>query len=271
VASNEAAAKLARNGKEPEDQLHALDYMVYAYLQLGRDREAHLLIEEMNDIVGYNPERNTGPFALAASPARYVVERGDWPQAAQLNVRPTKFAYVEAIGHFARAIGAALSGGPDAAKVDLAKLTALRDKLSQANDSYWSQQVDIQAQIAAAWILFAERSYDEALRALSAAADAEDKTEKSTVTPGPLAPARELYGAILLERGMAREALAAFEATLAKEPNRLRGLTGAAKAAGQIDEKVKAKGYHEEILATVGNTDSSRPEIADARAFLRGF
>jgi hypothetical protein len=118
VASNEAAAKLARNGKEPEDQLHALDYMVYAYLQLGRDREAHLLIEEMNDIVGYNPERNTGPFALAASPARYVVERGDWPQAAQLNVRPTKFAYVEAIGHFARAIGAALSGGPDAAKVD---------------------------------------------------------------------------------------------------------------------------------------------------------
>jgi tetratricopeptide (TPR) repeat protein len=147
----------------------------------------------------------------------------------------------------------------------------LRDKLSQANDSYWSQQVDIQAQIAAAWILFAERSYDEALRALSAAADAEDKTEKSTVTPGPLAPARELYGAILLERGMAREALAAFEATLAKEPNRLRGLTGAAKAAGQIDEKVKAKGYHEEILATVGNTDSSRPEIADARAFLRGF
>ena len=269
IASNAAAAKLARNGKEADDQLHASDYMVYAYLQLGRDRDAHLLIEEMNTIAGYNAERNTGPFALAASPARYVVERGDWAQAAQLDVRPAKFAYVEAIGHFARAIGAARSGGLEAAKTDLAKLAELRDKLRQAKDGYWSQQVDIQAQIASAWVLFAERRYDEALDALSAAADAEDKTEKATVTPGPLAPARELYGAMLLERGRAREALAAFEGTLAKEPNRLRGLAGAAKAAEQLGDNAKARGYHEKILAMVGDTDGTRAEIADARAFLK--
>jgi tetratricopeptide (TPR) repeat protein len=269
VASNAAAAKLAKNGKEPDDQLHALDYMVYAYLQLGRDRDARLLIEEMNTISGYNADRNTGPFALAASPARYVVERGDWAQAAQLEVRPAKFAYVAAIGHFARAIGAARSGSPDAAKADVAKLTELRDKLREMKDDYWSQQVDIQAQIASSWVQFAEHRYDDALKALSAAADAEDKTEKATVTPGPLAPARELYAAMLLERGMAREALAAFEGALAKEPNRLRGLAGAAKAAEQVGDQAKARGYNEKILDMVGDTDSSRPEIADARGFLK--
>jgi hypothetical protein len=159
VASNAAAAKLAKNGKEPDDQLHALDYMVYAYLQLGRDRDARLLIEEMNTISGYNADRNTGPFALAASPARYAVERGDWAQAAQLEVRPAKFAYVAAIGHFARAIGAARSGSPDVAKVDVAMLTELRAKLREAKDDYWSQQVDIQAQIASSWAQFAEHRY----------------------------------------------------------------------------------------------------------------
>ena len=269
VASNAAAAKLAKSGREPDDQLHALDYMVYAYLQLGRDREASLLIEEMNTIAGYNPDRNTGPFALAASPARYLVERGDWERASQLDIRPAKFAYVEAIGHFARAIGAARSGRPEPAKADVAQLAALRDKLREAKDGYWSQQVDIQAQIASGWVLFAEQKYDEALKVLSAAADAEDKTEKATVTPGPLAPARELYGAMLLERGLAREALAAFEGTLAKEPNRLRGLAGAANAAERLGDKAKARGYHEKILAMVGDGDNTRPEIAAARAFLK--
>ena len=269
IASNAAAAKLAKDGKEPDDQLHASDYMVYAHLQLGRDREARALIEDMKTITGYNAERNTGPFALAASPARYAVERGDWAQAARLEILPSKFGYVEAIVHFARGVGAARSGNVDVAKAEVEKLTELRDKLREGKDAYWSQAVDIQAQIASGWVLFAEEKFGEALNALSAAADAEDKTEKATVTPGPLAPARELYGAMLMERGMAREALVAFEATLAKEPNRLRGLAGAAKAAEQLGDKAKARGYHEQILAIVGDTDSTRPEIADARAFLK--
>jgi hypothetical protein len=269
IASNAEAAKLAKDGNEPDDQLHASDYMVYAYLQLGRDREARALIDGMNTVTGYNAERNTGPFALAASPARYAVERGDWAQAAQLEIRPSKFGYVEGIGRFARAIGAARSGGLDVAKAEVVKLAELRDKLRQAKDAYWSQQVDIQAQIASGWVLFAEGNYTEALKALSAAADAEDQTEKATVTPGPLAPARELYGAMLLERGMARDSLAAFEATLAKEPNRLRTLAGAAKAAELSGDKVKAKAYSEKILAMVGDIESTRPEIGDARAFLK--
>jgi tetratricopeptide (TPR) repeat protein len=269
IASNAKAAKLAKDGKEPDDQLHASDYMVYAYLQLGRDREARALIDDMNTVTGYNAERNTGPFALAASPARYAVERGDWAQAAQLEVHPSKFGYVEAIGHFARAVGAARSGRPDIAKTEVSKLVELRDKLRESKDAYWSQQVDIQAQIASGWVQFAEGKYDEALKALSTAADAEDKTEKATVTPGPLAPARELYGAMLMERGMAPEALAEFEATLAKEPNRLHSLSGAAKAAEQSGDKDKARGYFEKLLAMVGDTDSTRPEIGEARAFLK--
>ena len=125
---------------------------------------------------------------------------------------------MQAITHFARALGAARSGNPEAAKADIARLGELRDKLRDAKDAYWSEQVDIQAQVASAWVLFAEGKREDALKAMSAAADAEDKTEKHPVTPGVPKPARELYGVLLLESGMAKEALAAFEATLKKEP-----------------------------------------------------
>jgi hypothetical protein len=117
---------------------------VYAHLQLAQDKQASDVIDDMNRIQGFNPEVRTGPFALAASPARYMVERGDWKGAADLPVRPTRFAYVDAITHFARALGAARSGDLAAAKLDMAKLGELRDKLRAANDTYWTEQADIQ-------------------------------------------------------------------------------------------------------------------------------
>jgi tetratricopeptide (TPR) repeat protein len=169
-----------------------------------------------------------------------MVERADWKGAADLQVPATKFAQVQALTHFARALGAARSGNPDAAKADIAKLAELRDKLREAKDAYWAEQVDIQRQVAAAFLLEAEGKHDDALKALSAAADAEDKTEKSPVTPGTPEPARELYGIMLLERGMAREALAAFEATIKKEPNRFNAIAGAAKAAERLGDQAKA-------------------------------
>ena len=196
------------------------------------------------------------------------MERGDWSGAAQLEVRPSKFSHVMAITHFARALGAARAGKPDAATADIAKLAELRDKLREAKDAYWSEQVDIQWQIANAWLLYAEGKYDEALKAMAAAAAAEDKTEKSPVTPGPIAPARELYGAMLLERGKAKEALAAFEATLKKEPHRLGATLGAAKAAEQIGDAAKARQYYAAAVALGENADPVRPEIAAARAFV---
>lgn len=248
IASNAEAARIARAEREPDDQLHASDYMVYAYLQLGLESKAREVIEEMNAVTGFNPERNTGPFALAASPARYVVERGDWKAAAQLEVRPTKFAYVEAMTRFARALGAARGGNPESARPEIVKLAALRDKLRQANDAYWADQVNIQWQAATAWTLYAEGRHAEALAAMTNAAEAEDQTEKGTVTPGPLAPARELLGTMLLEHGAYADALAAFEATLKKEPNRLRATAGAARAAEKAGDPARARAYNARLL-----------------------
>ena len=150
-----------------------------------------------------------------------------------------------------------------------ARLVELRDKLRDAKDAYWSEQVDIQRQVAAAWVLYAEGKRDDALNAMSAAADAEDKTEKHPVTPGVPKPARELYGVMLLDSGNAKDALTAFEATLKKEPNRLGAYAGAATSAAKAGDNAKAKEYYEKIVAIADGADDSRTEIADARAYLK--
>ena len=155
-----------------------------------------------------------------------------------------------------------------ALKADIEKLAELRDKLREDKDNYWSQIVDIQRQVAAAWVLHAEGKFDEALKAMSGAADAEDKTEKHVITPGPLAPARELYGQMLLNRGMAKEAFAAFEATKAKEPNRFQGYAGAAMAAEKAGDKAAARQNYQKLVVLTANADTERPEVAAARKFL---
>jgi hypothetical protein len=266
IASNIASARAAKDGKDFDEQMHAMDYMVYAYLQLAQDQRALGIVSEMKAVTGTN--RFAGAYALAVSPARYAVELGDWKSAAELQVRPSIYAYADAMTHFARALGAARIGNPAAAKADIAKLAELREKLREAKDAYWTEQVDIQWQIASAWVLYAEGKSEEALKAMSAAADAEDKTEKHPVTPGVPTPARELYGAMLLERGIAKEALAAFEATLAKEPHRLGAEIGAAKAAEKIGDAAKARTHYAAVVALGEAADPVRPEIAAARAFL---
>jgi tetratricopeptide (TPR) repeat protein len=268
IASNVVGERVARESKDFHDELHAMDYLVYAYLQLGQDAKAKAVIDAMNTVNGFTETFLPGPYALAVSPARYAVERGDWKVAAELQVRPSPLPQVQAITYFSRALGAARSGNPEAAKADIAKLAELRDKLRAAKDAYWSEQVDIQMQVASAWVLYAEGKRDDALKAMSAAADAEDKTEKHPVTPGGPKPARELYGVMLLESGMAKEALAAFEATLKKEPNRLEAYVGAAKAAEKSGDLVKAREYYGKVVAIAGDADKTRTEIAEARAFL---
>jgi tetratricopeptide (TPR) repeat protein len=266
IASNLASARAAKADKEWDDQMHAMDYLVYAYLQLGEDKNAQAVIGDMKATEGY--KRFAGYYANAASQARYAVERGDWKSAAELQVRPSQVAYADAVTHFARALGAARSGRPEAAQADVAKLAELRDKLREAKDAYWSEIVDIQRQVASAWLLHAEGKYDEALSAMRAAADAEDKTEKHPVTPGPLAPARELYGAMLLDRGQPAEALAAYEATLKKEPNRFNTYAGAAKAAEALGDRPKASAYYEKLVGLAADGDGDRPVLADAKQYL---
>jgi tetratricopeptide (TPR) repeat protein len=268
IDSNIASGRSAKAAGDFHEQLHAMDYLVYAYLQLGQDKKAKDVVDAMDTVTGFSETFIAGPYARAVSPARYAVERGDWKAAAALEVRPSPLPQVQAITYFARAVGAARSGDPTAAKVDVAKLAELQDKLVQAKDAYWAGQVDIQRQIAAAWVLYAEGKRDEALSAMNAAADAEDKTEKHPVTPGVPKPAREFYAGMLLESGMAKEALAAFEATLKKEPNRLDAYVGAARAAEKAGDPAKAREYYEKVVTVASDADKTRADVNDARVFL---
>jgi Tfp pilus assembly protein PilF len=267
AASNAASARAAKAGKELHDQLHAMDYQVYAHLQLAQDKQARAVVDEMMDVKGYNPNVRGGPYAVAASQARYMIERQDWKGAAALQLQPSRFAYVDAMTHFARALGAARAGDLQSASADIAQLAELREKLRQAKDAYWTEQVDIQWQIATAWVLAGENKHDEALAAMKAAADAEDKTEKAIVTPGAPMPARELYGLMLLSRAMPKEALAAFESTLEKEPNRFNAFAGAARAAELAGDRTKAKLYYEKLVA-LASGEADRLELKTARQFL---
>jgi len=267
IASNIVSERVAKESQDFHDELHSMDYLVYAYLQLAQDKKAHAVIDEMSKVTGFTETFLPGPYALAASPARYALERGNWAAAAALPVRPNPLANVQAITHFARALGAARAGNPEAAKADIAKLAELRDKLRAAKDAYWAEQVDIQSQVATAWVLHAEGKYEDALKAMSAAADAEDKTEKHPVTPGVPIPARELYGTMLLDRGKAAEALTAFEATIKKEPNRFGAYVGAAKAAAKAGDAAKARQYFAKVVELSADGDENRTEVAEARAF----
>lgn len=268
ISSNASAARAAKEEKSGHDQLHAMDYQVYAFLQLGQDDKAKAIIDEMPTVTGFTETFLAGPFALAASPARYAVERNDWKAAASLDVRPSPLPYVPAISWYAKALGAARSGDIETAKAGIAKLVELRDQLREKKDAYWSEQVDIQSRIATAWVQYASGNQDQALKMMSDAADAEDKTDKHPVTPGPLAPARDLYGAMLLQHGDANEALIAFEATMQKEPNRLNTILSAAKAAVASGDNVKARDYYSTALGLASNTSTTRPEVVQARAYL---
>jgi tetratricopeptide (TPR) repeat protein len=259
------------------EALHAMDYQAYAYLQMVQDRAARDVIERLPTVVAqFDPAATAGGaappmagyFALAAIPARYALERGAWDEAARLEVPTSGTPFTIAIAHFARALGAARSGRPAAASSDLERLAALRDRLTQAQDVYWAEQVDIQRRVAAAWVAFAEGRRGEALETLRAAAGAEDATDKSAVSPGPLAPARELLGEMLLEAGDAAGALTAFEASMAKEPGRFRGAFGAARAAEAAGAAAKAHAYYERTVEIAREADSPRPEIERARNYL---
>jgi hypothetical protein len=275
IETNRRSADAAHKAGGPAgagEELHALDYQIYAYLQLAQDKAAKTALDRAMSVVGGADgiaagAAGAGAYALAVMPARYALERGAWADAAALTARPANTPYTEAITHFARAIGAARSGQPAAATADIARLAELRDKLQSMQDAYWTEQVDIQRRVALAWQSFAQGQKDEAQAQMKAAADAEDATDKSAISPGPLAPARELYGYMLLDAGKPAEALAAFEATMKKEPNRFRGAYGAARSAELAGDKAKATIYYKQLLEIAKDGDGDRAEIKQARTY----
>lgn len=267
IETNRKSAEAAQRAGEPEAELHALDYQTYAYLQLAQDRAAAIAVERAANLREAS-NGGAGSFASLSIPARFALERGDWAEAAALPVREGSSPWTTAITHFARAVGAARSGNPSAAASDIQMLAALREKLREMKDEYWTQVVDIQVQAASAWKLFAEGNQDAALTQMKAAALIEDGTDKAAVTPGPLAPARELLGYMLLEANRPAEAYGEFLATVKKEPNRFRSLYGAALAAKLAGRREDAEKQFRALLEIAKEADTERAELAEAQAFI---
>jgi tetratricopeptide (TPR) repeat protein len=265
VALNTRSADLAAQQGETTDGLHATDYMVYAELQLGEDAQAGRLADKARAIAASGPNPAVA-YALAAIPARYAVERGQWQDAKQLTVPASGPPFTVAITRFARALGAARSGDVATAEAETRELAGLADGL-KAKDPYWATEVEVQHLGAAAWTTYAKGEHAEALKTMRAAADLEDSSDKSAVTPGRLLPARELLGDMLLESGDAAAALPEYEASLVRDPKRFRSLHGAGRAALKAGNAEKAHTYWA-LLADMADRDSTRPELVSARSFI---
>ena len=250
--------------------LHAMDYMMYAHLQLGQDVAAQKLLDQIAAIQRIDVGNFPGAYALAAMPARYALEHHDWKKAASLELHPEslpwhQFPQCEAITVYARALGKARSGDTDGAKQELARLSELRETMLKNKLGYWPQQAQIQITVASAWVALAENHTDEAQRLMRAAVELETTTDKHPVTPGPLTPPREQLADMLLALNKPAEALIAYEQVQVTEPNRLRAIYGAARAAQANGDLEKSRNYDRQLLQLTANSDSERAEIVKAK------
>jgi hypothetical protein len=281
IASNLASADKARRhmrvqkpGAAAFDELHAVDYLMYAHVQKGEDAKAKALLDRLLAVDGQSIDNANfaAAYALAAAPARYTLERRRWSDAAKLALHPANFdwkpyAYAEANVHFARAVGAARSGDLNTAKSAVDRLEAIRQELLAQKNTYWVGQVEIQRMSAQAWLAQGAGLKDEATRLMRAAAELEDKTEKHPVTPGPVVPARELLADLLLENGHAAEALAEVERVLSVSPRRFHATWLAARAAEAAGNAQKARDRYRDLLELAGGA-AERPELEQARMFI---
>jgi hypothetical protein len=274
IDANIAAAATARREGQTAEELHASDYEVYAYLQTGQDHAAQQIVDSLPEIASrFDPKAvmsgaggpSTAYFALAAIPARYALERQDWKQAADLPVKETPFPYTDAITWFARGLGAARLGQAAPALESATALASIRERLLKSGENYWALQVQIEELEVRAWAALAGGKKDEALNQMNSAAELEDGTEKSAVTPGPLAPARELLGEMLLKLNEPARALGPFEATLKQEPGRFRSLYGAARAAKLSGHSDASQRYFRDLLNVCIRGDKpGRLELTEA-------
>jgi tetratricopeptide (TPR) repeat protein len=281
IQSNIASAAVAREkvaksnrGWASQDQLHALDYLVYAYLQGAQDQKAKAILNQVNSLSQIDQQVFQAAFAWSAIPARYALERHRWNEAVALTLHPTafpwaRFPFAEANIHFARAIGAAQIGNTAVARQEIEKLASLQKALSEIKIGYdWATQVEIQQQTAMAWLAHAEGKNDQALRVMRSAADLEDTTEKHPVTPGALLPAREMLGDLLLEMKQPAPALKEYETVLGTSPNRFNSLYGMARAAELSGDSKKALASYRKVVALCDQSDGSRPELQKAKLYL---
>src|SRR2546429_3261133 len=270
-ASRAYAAMRHRDATEAEE-LHALDYMAYSYLQEARDTEAKKIVDLAGKVRKTNPELEfSAAYALAAIPTRYAFERNDWASAATLTVPNlphwSSFPFMEALIEYGHALGRAHTGDLDGARKAIARMQQLRDATKDPKFDYFKNHLDLQMQAASAWIAASEGKKSEAIEMLRRAADAEDILGKHPVSPGAFVPIREQLGSLLLERGQSKEAQREFEAGLKIYPGRFRGLYGAAQAAEKNGDKKNASRYYAKLAAQTTNATGSRDELNHVREF----
>ncbi|MDP9205750.1 MAG: hypothetical protein M3P12_09885 [Gemmatimonadota bacterium] len=237
VNANSRSMKVALGSGSIAEALHASDYAMYAYLQMGKESDAKAILDGLPALAArFDPNAITGAapasaavFALAAIPARWALERSAWAEAAALEPKPSDYPHAEAMTYFARALGASHTGDLAKARASIDSLASIQQRLSAKGEGYWAEQVAIQHLAAQAWVDLAQHRENDALTRMREAAAREDVTEKSAVTPGPLAPARELLGDMLMELHRPAEAAVEYRATLQKEPNRRHALRSVAR------------------------------------------
>lgn len=243
IQSNLAARAAAHQQGDIGEELHAMDYLVYAYLQSGRDADAAGVLTQLRAMSSLQEQNFKVGFAATAMPIRYAIERRQWAEAAQSRAAEGTLPWVASTAAWARAVGLSRGGNPAAARAELATLENLQEKSVAMGDTYWAEQVRIQLLEASAWVSQASGKPEEAAAALRSAADGEDSIESRPVTPGPITPAREQLADLLLAQGHAREALAEYENSLRASPGRRGALTGALEAAKQSGDQDKVRLY----------------------------
>jgi len=270
-ASRAYAAMRHRDATEAEE-LHALDYMAYSYLQEAQDNKAKEIVDFVATVRKTNPELEfSAAYALAAIPARYALERNAWSEAATLPLPElphwSSFPSFEALIEYSRALGRAHTGDVEGARKAIDRMQQLRELSTDPRLDYFKRHLELQIQAASAWVTYSEGKKDEAVNLLHRAADAEDILGKHPVSPGALVPAREQLGDLLLTLKRPKEAQREFEAALKIYPGRFRGLYGAAQAAEQNGEKEKADHYYAKLTEQTAKADGSRSELAQLREY----
>jgi tetratricopeptide (TPR) repeat protein len=255
-------------------EIHALDYLVYAYLQLGDNTKAQLEMDKMKMIKEVFPSDHfASAYALIAVPSRLAVENKNWELATKLELPKTnldwdKATWPKAILHFSRALGFTNTGDSSSAQKELEILVSLRDRLNDAENSYESGQVTIQIEAIKGWIEYSKGNSDKAIEYMKLASNLENKTSKAAVTPGEIIPADELLADLYLVLNRPEEALKAYELNLKGHPFRFNGIYGAAKAAQQLNDTKLAIYYFEKLIKLSKDVNSSRAELLEAKDYL---
>lgn len=280
IAANQASAEASRayaamrhRDAAEAEELHALDYLAYSYLQEAQDAEAKKIVDLVAKVKKTNPELEfSAAYALAAIPTRYAFERNDWAAAATLSIPNvphwSSFPFMEALIEYGHALGRAHIGDVEGARKAIARMQELRDATKDPKFDYFKSHLDLQMQAATAWVAAAEGKNNDAIDILRRAADSEDILGKHPVSPGAFVPIREQLGTLLLEVQQPWEAQRQFEAALKIYPGRFRGLYGAAKAAELAGDKDTANRYYTKLAAQTSKAGGSRDELNHIREFL---